>query len=102
MSEINIKLENGCVRVYKDEDLLPGITRINFMIGDKLYNGFDLCTDKTSRRCVILANGKALDGQIVKVESDEIFGSNTERNVHGELVIDKVHKISRYTIEVVE
>ena len=72
------------------------------MIGDKLYNGFDLCTDKTSRRCVILANGKALDGQITRIEVDEIFGPNTERNVHGELVIDEVHKINRYTIEVVE
>lgn len=102
MSEINIKMENKCVRVYKDEELIPGITRINFMIGDKLYDGFDLCTDKTSRRCVILANGKALDGQIVNVESDEIFGPNTERNVQGDLIIDEVHKISRYTIEVVE
>lgn len=71
------------------------------MIGDKLYNGFDLYTNKTSRKCVILANGKELYGQIVKVESDEIFVPNTERNVRGELVIDEVHKVSMYTIEVV-
>ena len=39
---------------------------------------------------------------VVPLKSTKIFGPNTERNVHGELVIDEVHKINRYTIEVVE
>lgn len=55
-----------------------------------------------ARRCKICVNGKILYGRVVRIEVDEIFGHNTERNVHGELIADEIHKVSRYTIEVVE
>lgn len=111
MSEIDIRLKNGHVQVYKDGGLIPRVERINLIMGDKLYCGYDVRSDedepadfagKTSRKCVLMTAEKALNGRIVKIETDEIFGPNTGRNVHGELEIDKVHKISRYTIEVVE
>lgn len=60
-------------------------------------------TGNDARKCkIFLSTGGILNGKIVRIEVDEIFGPNTERNVHGELIIDEVHKISRYTIEVVE
>jgi hypothetical protein len=56
-----------------------------------------------ARKCkIFLSTGGIMNGKIVKIEVDEIFGPNAERNVQGELEIDKVHKISRYIIEVVE
>lgn len=60
-------------------------------------------TGNDARKCrILLSTGEVLSGKIVRIEVDKIFGPNTERNVHGELVIDEVHKINRYTIEVVE
>lgn len=60
-------------------------------------------TGNEARKCrIFLSDGRDLSGNIVRIEVDKIFGPNTERNVQGELEIDKVHKISRYTIEVAE
>lgn len=57
---------------------------------------------KSAKRCKILVDGKVLDGRLLLIEESKLLGPKTERNERGELIVDGLRKVSRYTIEVVE